>query len=215
MKKILILLFFLITIYVQINSNPTDDKIEEFNKKKVTVYHKQYFDIQEEKAVKQFYGDVVRFDLFRGDGTKVKLSTIVKEMGNNYLYKNLLWGESYYGFVSGLIVSIVIGSIMDVVGLGLTLFQEKIYTNKGNPFDDNPNLITGISLLGASIIPITGIFIFSFFMYKAYPYNFNIIQTQTIVNQYNEFLRKKLGIEGDILYNYSDSEIYFCFKFKF
>ena len=125
------ILFLMVVLFTYntyfIFSDNTEDKIEEFNKMKVSVYHKQYFDIQEEKAVKQFYGDVVRYDLFRGDGSKVKLSQLAKEMGNQYLYKNLLWGEAYYGFVAGLIVSIVFGSIMDVVGLGLTLFQEKIY----------------------------------------------------------------------------------------
>jgi len=207
--------FFIFVFFVTIYSYANEIiKIEEFNNKKVIIYHKQSIDIQEEKAVKQFYGDIALFEIFRGDGTKVKLSTLVKEMGNTYLYKNLLWGEAYYGFVSGLIASIVVGSLMDLIGLGLTLFQEKIYINRGNPFQDNPNLITGISLLGASIIPITTIFLFSFFMYKAYPYNLNVIQAQVIVNQYNEFLKKKLGITSDIMYNYMDSTLYFCMKIK-
>jgi hypothetical protein len=37
-------------------------------------------------------------------------------MGNDYLYKNLLWGEAFYGFMAGLIVSIISGVLMDVVG---------------------------------------------------------------------------------------------------
>ncbi len=218
MKRIItyfIFIFFTFSLIANENTiDNSDDKIKQFEKKRAKVYHKQYLDIKEEQAFKQFYGDIVLYDIFRGDGTKIKLSTLAKEMGNDYLYKNLLWGEAYYGFMAGLIVSIISGVLMDVVGLSFTLLQEKIYTNQNNPFQDNPNLITGVSLLSASIIPITGIFLFSFFMHKAYPYNMNIIQAQSIVNQYNEFLKKKLGITGDILYNYKESTLYFCMNIK-
>lgn len=198
------------------NTNDISRKIEEFNNNKAIVYHRQYLNLNEEKAIKQFYGDIVFYDVFRGDGKKVKLSTLVKEMGNEYLYKNLLWGEVYYGFLTGLIVSIVSATIMDLIAISLTLIQEKIYI-QSNPFENNPNLILGISLLGSSIVPITGIFLFSFFLAKSSPYHMNIIQAQSIVTQYNEFLKKKLGISftSDILYNYKDSNLYFVMKIKF
>ncbi|HPO50228.1 MAG TPA: hypothetical protein PLO89_07900, partial [Spirochaetota bacterium] len=60
----------------------------------------------------------------------------------------------------------------------------------------------GSALLGLSSVSFVGIFVFSFLMYFASPYNFNQTQGKSFINNYNNFLKKKLGIPKDINLSY-------------
>lgn len=220
MSKNYLSLFIVISLVLSAfaNDNSGDlsdsEKIKIYNEQKAIVYHRN--SIGDEKSIidNQLYGDRVRFDIFRGNNDKVKLSTLLFEMGNPLLAQNLKWGEIYYPMMGGLIASIVTSVVLDVLGITFTLFQEDIYSGDTINLAENPNLILGISFLGTSVTTIVGIIIFSILMYKGSAYNFNVIQTKSLVDQYNKFLRNKLKIDAIPDVSFDNKGVSFCFLVK-
>ncbi|MBP7553242.1 MAG: hypothetical protein KA885_07425, partial [Spirochaetes bacterium] len=119
-----------------------------------------------------------------------------------------------YPMMGGLIASIVTSVVLDVLGITFTLFQEDIYSGDTINLAENPNLILGISFLGTSVTTIVGIIIFSVLMYKGSAYNFNVIQTKSLVDQYNKFLRNKLKIDAIPDVSFDNKGVSFSFLVK-
>ena len=218
MKKTIIIIFILNSIFFSFCEDSdiqlSEEKIKGYNENKATVHQREYLNRNNSEITVSGYNDRIVYDIYRGNGIKVKLSTLAFEMNNPYLAKNLIWGEAYNGFMAGLISFSVASALLDVLGIAFTLFQETIYSGKSFNITETPGLIAGISLLSTSVLTIAGMVMFAVFLYKSSGYHFNIIQANSIVNQYNKFLKEKLSLplNFDVSVNRDNLQLVFGVK---
>ncbi|HOV15866.1 MAG TPA: hypothetical protein PK771_16370, partial [Spirochaetota bacterium] len=185
-----------------------EKKIKIYNEERVSVFIKPHISQMDESEIKKIYNDKIQLDLYRGNGKRTKLSTLAFEMGNTTLGKKLALGENYNAFVVSFVASVIISASFQITGI------ISLSAGFSTAYDENKNLYfytndfgkylvpMGATLLGLSSGAFVGIFLFSVLMYMANPYNFNSIQGKSFVNQYNNFLKKKLGIPGDLNISY-------------
>jgi hypothetical protein len=158
-----------------------------------------------------------RYFAVRGNGAEVRLSELALEMNNPVLAEQLSWSARYNNLMAGVIISSVITAALDVIGASM-LLSSYIMTNNG----DSPQIVinnlttSGIVLLSISSISIAGIISFGIFAARAFRSYYTFSQAQLFVNQYNKFLRKKLGIPVslDIGYEIPRSEVSMSVQFR-
>jgi len=193
---------------IQKNVEEYSDRVKEYNDKKVILAIKPSVSQLDDDEVERLYGNKMPFDLFRQNGKRVKLSTLAFEMGNPTLGKKLVLGENYNVFVVSFVASVIIASSFQITGViaifsGLNIYEDDNGVTQATPNDIGKYLVPmGGTLLGLSSGAFVGIFLFSLLMYVANPYNFNPTQGRSFINQYNNFLKKKLGIPADINLSY-------------
>ncbi|OHD05641.1 MAG: hypothetical protein A2086_02475 [Spirochaetes bacterium GWD1_27_9] len=230
MKKIIVV--FILCSFVSLlfaNEASSDDlqlKINEYMKNSAKILQKPFVETMDPDDIKKFYGDKIPYDVFMGGDKPIKLSLLAAKMGNQRLANNLKWGEVYNAFVGGLVASVLLSAIFDITGaIGMfssfdSVFSTDVTKNETIKLNDlgNKGLFPfAVIFLSLSVIPLTGIFLFAFFMAKSYEYNFNMIQAKAFVNQYNKYLKEKLGIPPDlnISYNFIENKLNLSLSFTF
>ncbi|MBR3731303.1 MAG: hypothetical protein IKN25_01525 [Spirochaetales bacterium] len=168
------------------------------------VVQRQYIDHGRNQAMMEaVYSDNVLFDVYRGSGEIVKLSEIADEMGNSMLAERLRLGECYYGFMGGFAACTATTGVRLVLGLAFTVFRNGFDFAKyeyGATESLNEYMTSAIVMFGVSAVTLIGSIVLGVFLYKAYRYKFSILQAQSLIQQYNKFLQKKLGVTPDVTY---------------
>ena len=179
-----------------------EQRIEIYNDNKAEVFQRQFLDHGKDKGVMQaIYEDNVVYDIYRGNGDKVKLSKLIGEMGNSRLAENLKFGECYYGFMGGLISCAATTGVLAILGIAFTVFRNGMEFKKYEYCQQEPlneYMISAICMFSVGSVTLIGTIIFSIFFYKSSLYKLNVMQSQSLVKQYNKFLQKKLGIVMDL-----------------
>ncbi len=191
-------------------------RMEIYNDNKAEVFQRQYLDHGKDKGVMQaLYEDNVIFDIYRGNGEKVKLSKLIAEMGNTHLAKNLKFGECYYGLMGGLISCSVTTGILLILGVAFTVFRNGMEFTKYKYCENEPlneYMISAICMLSVGSVTLIGSIILGIFLYKSSQYKLNVMQAQSLIKQYNKFLQKKLGIVMDMDMSFNNNHLDFSIR---
>jgi hypothetical protein len=221
MKKflILILIFLPFILFAQLEN--TDDLVKQYNQEKLTIVEtekKAYTDRINEDVIVEDIKIKYNFMILDANNQTVKLSEIARRMNNTLLYKNLRWGEAHRGIVSGMITSILSLVALDLPGIIIMCLAYPYYQSV-----DPDDLITGQNLLisggimlGISGISIVGIIALAPCLIKARKNRLNYAQATSLINQYNNSIKKKIGIPIDLELNFIPKKsigLEFCFKF--
>ena len=185
-----------------------------YNEQHAEVVQRQYIDHGRSQAMMEaVYSDNVLFDVYRGSGEIVKLSEIADEMGNSMLAERLRLGECYYGFMGGFAACTATTGVLLVLGIAFTVFRNGFDFAKyeyGQTEEINQYMTSAIIMFGISGVTLIGSIVLGVFLYKAYRYKFSILQAQSLVQQYNKFLRKKIGFVPDV--SYRDNQVGLTFR---
>lgn len=191
-------------------------RMEIYNDNKAEVFQRQFLDHGKDKGVMQaIYEDNVIFDIYRGNGDKVKLSKLIAEMGNPYLAKNLKFGECYYGLMGGLISCAATTGILLILGIAFTVFRNGLEFKMYEYCEKEPlneYMISAICMFSVGSVTLVGSIILSVFLYKSSLYKLNVMQSQSLVKQYNKFLQKKLGIVMDLDMSFNKNHVDFSVR---
>lgn len=193
MRKTIYLIFLLFFILFFISSNEKEqsdlEKRDLYFKEKVNLIVKEEFDIM-------FPANIRLFEFYKG-GTRITLNEFIKISNDPLLIRNQnklrqikIAGFTTAGIFGGTTVGFLIPSVIFVVNM----------TNY-NPIDD-AYILSGIVTVGLTTLSFIGLIvdlIVTFSMIHKFQYNeYSIRQA---VENYNENLRKKLGILPDISFN--------------
>ena len=192
MKKNLFLIFLLFFILFYISSNEKDisdiQKRELYEKEKINLVVREEFDIM-------YPANIKLFEFYKG-GEKITLDNFITISNDPLLLRNQeklkqirIAGFTSIGVLGGVTLGFLIPSVVFVVNM----------TNY-NPIDD-AYILTGI-FMGLTCLSFLGLiidFIVTFSLIHKFQYNeYSIRQA---VENYNENLRKKLGILPDISFD--------------
>ena len=178
------------------------------------VVQRQYIDHGRSQAMMEaVYSDNVLYDVYRGNGERVKLSDIAYEMNNSMLGDRLRLGECYYGFMGGFAACTATTGVLLVLGIAFTVFRNGFDFEKyeyGQTEEINQYMTSAIVMFSVSAVTLIGSIVLGVFLYKAYRYKFSILQAQSLVQQYNKLLRKKIGFTPDV--SYRDNQVGLTFR---
>ena len=220
-KIILSLLFFFSTLFVYAEEVSAADEMSSektlaqlYEEQHIEVVQRQYIDHgRNQSMMEAVYSDNVLYDVYRGSGEQVKLSDIAYEMNNSMLGDRLKLGECYYGFMGGFAASTATTGVLWILGIAFTVFRNGFDFEKyeyGQTEEINQYVTSAIIMFGISGVTLIGSIVLGVFLYKAYRYKFSIVQAQSLVQQYNKFLRKKIGFVPDV--SYRDNQVGLTFR---
>lgn len=218
-KAILLVLLFAggCLLYSQSLDN-TADLIRMYNEQKAeVVVFEPRFVVEEAGPIdKKNYPYTVNL----GDGSEVKLSFLAAEMGNPFVSRNLKWGEAFKPLAGGLLASILTTLTLDITGaalLGVFGYYTKDLNLKAVSYDDRDwaLMTAGVVMFAISGLSIASLITFAVLTARAYKHKMNVIQAQSIVNRYNNFLKKKLGLPMDMSFNFNHNNVEFALAYKF
>lgn len=152
------------------------------------------------------------YDITLSNGNPVELYQLAGAMGLKDLAWKLKFAKYYdrfvaadVGFISATVLSGVSGAFLLFAYIGK--FSGKSILEDKKTSDDqvflNDNILAiSCSLFGVAAIGIAGIISFTYLLIQTKSYRFKFIQAQSLVKQYNEFVRKKMNnVSFDINYN--------------
>ena len=103
--------------------------------------------------------------------------------------------------------------VLWILGIAFTVFRNGFDFEKyeyGQTEELNQYMTSAIVMFGVSGVTLIGSIVLGVFLYKAYRYKFSIVQAQSLVQQYNKFLRKKIGFVPDV--SYRDNQVGLTFR---
>ena len=214
-------IIFLISLFLVMSfsslsaQDATDDKLMTYEEQKA-VLHEGTFRFNPVNANKM--ENDIPYQVFFGNGDKTKLSLLAEKMESPVVARNLKWGEAFPYFAAGLTASILTMLSLDIAGaICISVYWLQFSSNNtyGYTADAAVNY-AGITLFALSGLGLAGIIVFAVLFAKSARYRLNYLQAQSIVKQYNTFLKRKLGIplDMDINYNVPDKKIGLLFSYQ-
>ena len=193
MKKNFFLIFLLFFTLSYISSNEKDlsdiEKRELYDKEKINLIVREEFDVM-------YPANIRLFEFYKG-GEQISLNDFVTISNDPLLLRNQkklrqikIGGFTSAGILGGVTLGFLIPSVVFVV----------MMTNN-NPIDD-AFILTGIFMVGLTALSFLGLIIdFVVVFSLIYKFRYNANSIRQAVENYNENLRKKLGILPDISFN--------------
>ncbi len=193
MKKLLYLIFLIFFITFCVLSNEKDqsdsEKRELYFKEKVDLIVKEEFNVM-------FPANIRLFEFYKG-GASISLNDFIKISNDPLLLRNQkklkqvkIAGFTTAGIFGGTTVGFLIPSVIFVVNM----------TNY-NPIDD-AYILSGVVTVGLTSLSFVGLLIDLIVTFSLiHKFQYNEYSIRQAVENYNENLRKKLGILPDISFN--------------
>jgi hypothetical protein len=191
--NIFLFIFFIFSIHLFANEreNMSQDKLNEYNRQKITFQVKEKFDALYPQNIKKFY--------FYQNTKLFGLDEFIDITQDPYLLKTKekikkikLGGFTATGVLGGVTLAFFIPSLIFVI------LQTNSPDPNSQPFD-NAYIITGISTFSMFIVSFVGVLVSLIVTFSLlYKYQYNEKAVRQAVERYNEKIRKKLGILPDI-----------------